>query len=89
MLPLAFTLPYTGIDLSTYVILSSLNLFSFLLPSHQSFSFFYQSLRESDREPGPCSTRTVGQAGTRAGRESEKDLDVGAVEELLFGWLKG
>jgi len=28
-------------------------------------------------------------AGTRAGRESEKDLDVGAVEELLFGWLKG
>ncbi len=47
------------------------------------------SLRESDREPGPCSTRTVGQAGTRAGRESEKDLDVGAVEELLFGWLKG
>ncbi len=47
------------------------------------------ALRESDREPGPCCTRTVGQAGTRAGRESEKDLETGAVEELLFGWLKG
>ncbi len=37
---------------------------------------------------GLAARRTVGQAGTRAGRESEKDLDVGAVEELLFGWLK-
>ena len=32
----------------------------------------------------PSGRRAQGQ-----GRESEKDLDVGAVEELLFGWLKG
>ena len=29
-------------------------------------------VRESDREPGPCSTRAVGQAGTRTG-EGERE----------------
>ena len=41
-------------------------------------------VRESDREPRPG-----GRILPRAGRVSEKDLEVGAVEELLFGWLKG
>ena len=46
------------------------------------------SLRESDRAP-PALGREGSSPAEGRRRVSEQDLEVGAVEELLFGWLKG